>query len=300
MARYDDDRRYGRYSDRDDDRGVMDRASDEVQSWFGDDDAQRRRRRDETRGDRDDRDRFGGSYRDRDGDSSRGRYSGRGDRARGSNRYRDEDDLQERYDRDYNRSYVRDFGDHSGNRGHYEGDRMSYGQSRYGSDRDYGSSRMRSRDMDDDDRYGSNRGGGRRDYGDQDYGSSRMRSGGMGTGSDRYGSDRGPHAGRGPEGYSRSSDRITEDVNEALTDHGGVDASKIRVSVEDGEVTLEGTVSSRREKRMAEDAAEDARGVRDVHNRLTLSDEDSDDASSNASSGTSTSGKKARKAAASS
>ena len=99
------------------------------------------------------------------------------------------------------------------------------------------------------------------------------------SGSNPSASGRGPHSGRGPEGYSRSADRITEDVNEALTHHGGVDASRIRVSVEDGEVTLEGTVTSRREKRMAEDAAEGARGVRDVHNRLRLS-ADSDGADS--------------------
>lgn len=35
---------YRRYYDRDDDRGWMDRAGDEVASWFGDDDAEVRRR----------------------------------------------------------------------------------------------------------------------------------------------------------------------------------------------------------------------------------------------------------------
>ncbi|MDX5347612.1 MAG: SWFGD domain-containing protein, partial [Hymenobacteraceae bacterium] len=39
--------------DRDNDRGFFERAGDEVKSWFGDEDAERRRRRDEMR-DRDD------------------------------------------------------------------------------------------------------------------------------------------------------------------------------------------------------------------------------------------------------
>lgn len=82
--------------------------------------------------------------------------------------------------------------------------------------------------------------------------------------------DRGPHAGRGPAGYQRASERIVEDVNEHLTRHGRIDASHIKVSAEDGEVTLEGTVDSRRAKRMAEDVAEDVPGVRDVHNRLRI------------------------------
>lgn len=329
MARYDDDRRYGRYSDRDD-RGLMNRASDEVRSWFGDDDAERRRRRDEMRGDRDVNDRRSyGTYgprdsgdrdygdrdyrsrtygsrtygdRDYDGDRDyRGSSRNYGDRDYGDryrtgslSRGRDEDYLQERYDRDYNRDYVRDFGDHSGYRGRYEGDRLggsrSY-RSGYGSDRgDYESNRG----------YGSRRGYGSgqrydRDYGDQSRGSYDYVA--------YYAIYDGPHSGRGPEGYSRSTDRIEEDVNERLTDHGGLDASKVRVSADEGEVTLEGTVQSRREKRMAEDAAESVRGVRDVHNRLHISQTDEDSfENSNATnaSASSTSGKKSRKSTASS
>jgi hypothetical protein len=80
----------------------------------------------------------------------------------------------------------------------------------------------------------------------------------------------GPFTGRGPEGYTRSSDAIREDVCERLTRHGGLDASGIRVTVDANEVILEGTVASRAAKRMAEDAAETVSGVRDVHNRLRL------------------------------
>jgi hypothetical protein len=80
----------------------------------------------------------------------------------------------------------------------------------------------------------------------------------------------GPFSGRGPQGYQRSSESIHEEACELLTRHGLVDASKVRVTVEDGEITLEGTVSSRREKRIAEDAVESISGVRDVHNHLRV------------------------------
>lgn len=80
----------------------------------------------------------------------------------------------------------------------------------------------------------------------------------------------GPHAGRGPKGYRRSDERITEEICERLTDHGGVDASEIEVRVENGEVTLEGTVESRRAKRLAEAVADTIRVVEDIHNRLRL------------------------------
>ena len=79
----------------------------------------------------------------------------------------------------------------------------------------------------------------------------------------------GPFSGRGPKGYRRSDERIREDVGEALTRDGDLDASEIVVTVEDGEVTLEGTVPDRRSKRLAEDLA-GQRGVRDVHNRLRV------------------------------
>lgn len=80
----------------------------------------------------------------------------------------------------------------------------------------------------------------------------------------------GPHAGVGPRGYERSAERLRDDVCEHLTHHGWIDASEIEVSVENGEVTLTGTVENRAMKRAAEEVAESVRGVRDVHNRLTL------------------------------
>ena len=80
----------------------------------------------------------------------------------------------------------------------------------------------------------------------------------------------GPYTGHGPKGYQRADERIMEDVNFRLTHHGGLDASNIVVSVDKGEVTLQGKVDNRRAKRMAEDTADSVRGVRDVHNRLKV------------------------------
>ncbi len=97
----------------------------------------------------------------------------------------------------------------------------------------------------------------------------------FGTGQSEWGnrdawSTPGPMTGRGPEGYQRSDERIKEDICERLTQHGQLDASKIRINVNDCEVTLEGSVDSRQAKRMAEDAVEGIAGVRDVHNQLRV------------------------------
>ena len=80
----------------------------------------------------------------------------------------------------------------------------------------------------------------------------------------------GPHTGRGPQGYRRSDERIKEDVCERLTQHGQIDASGMQIDVKDCEVTLRGSVSDRRTKRMAEDVAEGVAGVRDVRNELRV------------------------------
>jgi hypothetical protein len=77
-------------------------------------------------------------------------------------------------------------------------------------------------------------------------------------------------AGRGPKGYQRSDERIKEQVSDALMDDDDVDASEISIEVSQGEVTLTGTVSSREEKRAAEDAVEHVSGVREVINQLRV------------------------------
>jgi hypothetical protein len=70
---------------------------------------------------------------------------------------------------------------------------------------------------------------------------------------------RGGNVGRGPRGYTRSDQRILEDVSDRLTEDWYIDASDIEVSVSNAEVTLAGSVDSRDDKRRAEDLAEACR-----------------------------------------
>jgi hypothetical protein len=81
---------------------------------------------------------------------------------------------------------------------------------------------------------------------------------------------RGGYAGRGPKGYTRTDDRIREEVCERLSRDDDVDASEIEVRVLNGEVTLEGMVQTRSMKHQAEDLAEDVSGVTDVNNQLRV------------------------------
>ena len=80
----------------------------------------------------------------------------------------------------------------------------------------------------------------------------------------------GPYTGVGPRDYQRPPEMIREDVCERLTRHGWLDARNIQVEVDGTEVTLKGSVDSRKSKRLAEGIAEGVMGVTDVHNRLTI------------------------------
>src|SRR4051812_17996507 len=94
-------------------------------------------------------------------------------------------------------------------------------------------------------------------------------AGQFGGGMSSYG-ERGRHSGRGPKGWQRSDERIREDVSERFTDHAHLDASEIEVIVNNGEITLSGTVEDRHAKRLAEDIAESVSGVREVHNQIRV------------------------------
>jgi hypothetical protein len=143
----------------------------------------------------------------------------------------------------------------SGGGGRSMGDEGSYGSGGYGSG-SYGSSGYGSGS------YGSS------GYGSSNYGgSSYDRERGFGGG--EYGQYR-SYAGRGPKGYTRSDDRIKEEVCDRLSMNDEVDASDIEVKVQGGEVTLEGSVENRRMKHMAEDIAESVSGVQDVHNHVRV------------------------------
>jgi osmotically-inducible protein OsmY len=89
----------------------------------------------------------------------------------------------------------------------------------------------------------------------------------------QYEAPRSPYAGRGPKDYQRSDDRVREEICDCMTDDPMLDASEITVQVSKGEVTLNGTVTSREQKRRAEDVAERISGVKDVTNQLRVSRE---------------------------
>ncbi|HEX2562008.1 BON domain-containing protein [Phenylobacterium sp.] len=78
------------------------------------------------------------------------------------------------------------------------------------------------------------------------------------------------HRGRGPKGYKRSDERISEEVHRRLTDDPWVDATHIEVEVKNCEVTLSGNVSDREERRRAERCVEDIWGVTHVQNNLRV------------------------------
>jgi hypothetical protein len=191
------DRHDERYRD---DRGFTERAGDEVRSWFGDEDAARRRRMDEER--------YG-----RDAEWARRR------------------DWGHQMGLDYERRPGREWHDR---------DRT------YGYDRAYGSA-------------GYGRGFG-------------MTSTGMPYAQPHEWrqNDREGFAGRAPRGYSRSDDRIREDVCDRLTDDPWIDPTEVEIQVRNGEVTLSGTVRDRSEKRRTEDIIESISGVRHVHNNLRV------------------------------
>lgn len=80
----------------------------------------------------------------------------------------------------------------------------------------------------------------------------------------------GSHFGKGPRGYRRSDESIYDDVCQSLELSPEVDASNVEVSVKNGIVLLEGTVSDRMSKKMAELEIENISGVHDVQNRLSI------------------------------
>jgi len=224
----------------------------------------------------------------RRGDEDRNRWSAEGgeyrERSRGDYGYGGRDyGTREVGGRDYGRYGREDYG--YGNREDYGGRELGGGHD-YGRE-DYGYSGRN---------YGAREAGGGRDYGrygreDRGYGSregyrGRDERGFWDRASDEVSSwfgDRdaerrrhedelrsGQHRGRGPRGYARSDDRIRDDVNDRLTDDPFVDASEIDVSVQNGEVTLGGTVDNRQAKRRAEDIAENISGVKHVQNNLRV------------------------------
>ncbi|MBN8609100.1 MAG: BON domain-containing protein [Deltaproteobacteria bacterium] len=82
----------------------------------------------------------------------------------------------------------------------------------------------------------------------------------------------GAHAqksGKAPKNYTRSDERLREEICDALA-NSGHDWSEVEVQVSSGEVTLTGTVADRSEKLHAEHMADAVRGVNEVTNQLKI------------------------------
>ncbi len=84
--------------------------------------------------------------------------------------------------------------------------------------------------------------------------------------------------GRRADAERRSDARIRADVEDALWFTGDLDSTDIRVDVEAGAVTLEGTVADRSSKELAAAVVRGVRGVRAVHNHLDIRHDDTSSA----------------------
>jgi hypothetical protein len=80
----------------------------------------------------------------------------------------------------------------------------------------------------------------------------------------------GKYIGKGPRNYTRSSDRIQDDICRLLTDDRALDASFIDVDVIGDEVHLAGFVDSRLSRWRAEDLAAEVPGVTKIINQLKI------------------------------
>jgi osmotically-inducible protein OsmY len=78
------------------------------------------------------------------------------------------------------------------------------------------------------------------------------------------------YTGRGPRNSAAAQDQVATQVCALMTAAGGLDASEIEVFVDGDEVTLEGTVATEEEYRLAENVALAVSLVRAVHNRLIV------------------------------
>lgn len=79
--------------------------------------------------------------------------------------------------------------------------------------------------------------------------------------------------GRAPKGYTRSDERVRDDVCERLYHAQEVDVSDVTVEARNGTITLEGTVPHRAMKHRIEDLCEHCIGVNDVDNRIRVARE---------------------------
>ena len=76
---------------------------------------------------------------------------------------------------------------------------------------------------------------------------------------------------RGPKNYTRSDERIKDEIYDRLVREPRIDASEVTIEVEGGIARLYGSVAHRQMKHWIEDIVADCHGVSDVENKLTVS-----------------------------
>lgn len=92
-------------------------------------------------------------------------------------------------------------------------------------------------------------------------------------GDQSFGQERSPYGYSrrvGPKNYTRTDERIREELCERLAHESGLDVSDVDVVVMGSIVTLTGSVDNRRIKYEVEDIADDTFGVTDVINKLHI------------------------------
>lgn len=84
----------------------------------------------------------------------------------------------------------------------------------------------------------------------------------------------GSMAGKGPEGDGQPDDRIRDNVRHRLAEDPELDGISVEVAVENGEVTLSGTVDTRAARRRAEELIRSVSGIRHLQNGLRVREHD--------------------------
>lgn len=98
----------------------------------------------------------------------------------------------------------------------------------------------------------------------------RYRRGQYSQGATRLQGATAPRGFRPPKNYTRSDERVREEVCERLGSVEELDPSDIEVAVSAGQVTLSGSVPTRQMKYLAEEIGADVYGVIELHNALRI------------------------------
>jgi hypothetical protein len=78
------------------------------------------------------------------------------------------------------------------------------------------------------------------------------------------------YRGLGPKGYTPRDERLYEIICERLTEHPAVDARQVSIAVDQGVVTVSGSVPTRTMKHLLEDAIAGVYGVVEIRNEVKV------------------------------